>query len=62
MVAVAIAVRLVFISIFFLGASLQNVPLNKSENWIFSTIRSHEEWLSQEESPPDSFQVLTGST
>lgn len=48
--AVAIALRLVFIIIFFLGASLQEVLLNKSRNWILfpPSIRSREEWLSWE--------------
>ena len=36
-VAVAIAVRLVFITVSSLGASVQEVPLNKSGNWIFSS-------------------------
>lgn len=38
MAAVAIAVRLIFIIIFFLGASVQEVLLNKSGNWIFSSV------------------------
>lgn len=37
-VAVAIAVRLVFIIVFFLGASVQEAPLKKSGNWIFSSL------------------------